>query len=267
MTDHRATAWLRPVFFGVSAGVAAIVVLLARDVMLPFVLAVVIAYVLAPLVDAVERRKVPRPLAVVVVYAGVLGSIGGFLSGVTPRIALEFRNLRGELPTLANEAHDKWVPAITDRLRALGLAPALPPPDDSSDQGPAGAFIVRPQPDGTTAIDVGTGVSVTETRHGWLVEPTRDRREEAFDPNRLVADAIGRTFTYAQHNSLEIARAVRDLVAGISRVVFVFFITLMLAAYMMITRERIGAFFRSLVRPAGRPSFDALLARVDEGLS
>ena len=110
-------------------------------------------------------------------------------------------------------------------------------------------------------------MSVVETKNGWVVEPARERKDVPFDPNRLIADAVGRTFAYAQQNSLEIARAVRDLVAGVSRVIFVFFITLMLAAYVMLTRERIRAFFRSLVRERRRASFDALLARVDNGLS
>jgi predicted PurR-regulated permease PerM len=114
---------------------------------------------------------------------------------------------------------------------------------------------------------VGTGVMVTETKTGWLVEPVHEKKGEPFDPNRLMAEAVGKSFAYAQENSLEIARAVRDLLVGVSRVIFVFFITLMLAAYMMLTRERIMGFFRSLVRPSGRAGFDSLLARMDRGLS
>jgi predicted PurR-regulated permease PerM len=267
--------WRRPLFLGASAFVALAVVLIAHAVMLPFVLAVVIAYVLTPLVAAVESRRIPRSLAVIIVYATVLGAIGGFLRGVAPRIGLEFRNLRGELPALANEARDKWVPIITEELRLAGLAPTVATtvsngpttPDDTPDTGPTSAFVARPQGDGSVAIDVGTGVTISETKHGWIVEPTRDRKDEPFDPNRIIADVVGKTFAYAQNNSLEIARAVRDLVTGVGRVIFVFFITLMLAAYMMLTRERIAAFFRSLVRPGARAGFDSLLRRADEGLS
>jgi predicted PurR-regulated permease PerM len=267
MRAHGPPRWRRPLFLGASAFVAAAIVVAAHEIMLPFVLALLIAYVLTPLVASVERHRIPRPLAVLVVYAIVLGSIGGLLDGITPRIALEFRNLRGELPALSAEARDIWVPAIAERLRRVGIAPAQPIADDASEPGPTSAFVARPMPDGTVAIDVGTGVAITETKHGWLLEPTRDKKDEPFDPNKIVADAVGKTFAYAQHNSLEIARAVRDLVAGVSRVVFVFFITLMMAAYVILTRERIIGFFRSLVRPNGRDSFDALVARIDEGLS
>ena len=261
--------WRRHLFLGLSAAIAVAVMLAAHEVMLPFVLAVVIAYVLTPLVALVEKRKVSRPLAVVLVYAVVLGSIGTFARGIAPRIAFEFKGLRAELPALAMEAKTRWVPALTDRLRAMGIAPPQAPPEEPVIPSSNSAFVARPQPDGSLAIDVGTGVLVTETKHGWLVEPPREieKKDEPFEPNRVIADALGKTFAYAQQNSLEIARALRDLLAGVSRFIFVFFITLMLAAYMILTRERIVSFFRSLVRPSGRLSFDALLARTDRGLS
>jgi predicted PurR-regulated permease PerM len=258
--------WKRPLFLLVSGAVAVAVVIAAREVMLPFVLAVVIAYVLAPLVARVERRRIPRPLAVVVVYATVLASAGGFVRAVSPRIALELRSLRAELPALATGAKTPGVTAVGERLRALGVAPP-PPGAEAPLPSPTSAFVARPQPDGSIAIDVGSGVVVTETKRGWLVQPAHAEKEETFDPNRMVADAIGKTFAYAQRNSLEVARAVRDLVAGVSRVIFVFFITLMLAAYLILTRERVIGFFRSLVRPASRAGFDALLARIDRGLA
>jgi predicted PurR-regulated permease PerM len=256
----------RRLFLGASAAVAAGVVLVAHDVMLPFVLASVIAYVLTPLVGRLERRRVPRSVAILLVYLVVLGSMGGFFRLISPRVALEFRTLSAELPHLAAEARDQWAPAIANRLRDVGISPPAqtpeaPPPASTS------AFVARPQPDGSLAIDVGTGVVVTETKHGWLVEPAHEDRKESFDPNSAIADAMGKTFAYAQQNTLEIVRAVQGLVVRISAVIFSFFITLMLAAYLIMTRERIEEFFRSLVHPDGRAGFDALLTRVDRGLS
>ena len=262
--------WRRRLFLGTSAAIAAAVMLVAHEVMLPFVLAALIAFVLTPLVGRVERGargvRVPRALAIVLVYAVVLGSIATFVRGVTPRIAQEFRTLSAELPALAEDARTKWVPAITDRLSAFGLRPP-PAPPSAPEPAPTSAFVARPQPDGSLAIDVGAGAVVVETKTGWRIEPAPERRIEAFDPGRAVAEAVGKSFAYAQANSLEIARALRQLITGVSRVIFLFFITLMLAAYMMMTRERIVGFFRSLVRPGGQSGFDALLARVEAGLS
>ncbi len=255
----------RRLFLGASAAIAVAVVLVAHEVMLPFVLASVIAYVLTPIVATVEKRRVPRGAAILLVYAVLLGSMFGFFRGIAPRIALEFRTLSAELPHLAAEARDTWVPAIGERLRAVGITPPAPSADGPPPASKS-AFVARPQPDGSLAIDVESGVIVTETKHGWLVEPAPETRKEAFDPGAALAEAVGRTFAYAQQNSLEIARAVQGVVARISGVIFSFFITLMLAAYLIMTRERVTEFFRSLVHPDGRAGFDSLLARIDEGL-
>jgi hypothetical protein len=201
------------------------------------------------------------------VYAAVFGSVGLLLHAIAPRISLEVRNLAGEVPALTDEARQKWLPAVTDGLHALGVTPAPPPSDDAADQGPASAFVARPQSDGSIAIDVGTGVSISDTSHGFVVEAARDKKDELFDPNKMVAEVFGKTVAYAQHNSLEVARLVRDVVTGVSRAVFIFFITLMMAAYIMLTRERIVGFLRSLVRPSARAGFDAFLTRVDDGLA
>jgi len=259
--------WRRALFLSLSAAAVLLIVVAAHAVVLPFVLAAVIAYVLTPLVIIVERRRIRRGLAVLLVYVVVLGSVAGFVRIISPRIAYEFGKLRLELPVLANEARDTWVPAIVDRMRVVGIAPSPPAAADAPETAPTSAFVARPLPDGTLAIDVGTGARIVETKDGWVVEPTPERRDISFDPNRLVADAVGRTFAYARQNSLEIARVVRDLVSTVSRAIFIFFITLMLAAYMMITRDRVLSFFRSLVRPSGRAGFDALLRRIDQGLS
>jgi predicted PurR-regulated permease PerM len=266
MSETPPPRWRRPLFLWSSAAIVVAVVVAAREVMLPFILAVVIAYVLTPLVVLLERRRVPRGVAILCVYAVVLGSLGGFLTAIAPRIGGEFRSLRAELPNITVQIRDRWVPAITDRLRTVGMVPE-PTPPEVAEQAPASAFVARPQPDGSIAIDVGSGVKVVATRTGWDVEPVPLKKDAAFDPARLMSEMIGQSFAYAQQNSLEVARAVRDLLAGVSRVIFIFFITLMLAAYTMLTRERIRDFFRSLVRPARRDGFDALLVRVDQGLS
>jgi predicted PurR-regulated permease PerM len=141
---------------------------------------------------------------------------------------------------------------------------------DREDAEPAGTIVARPRPDGAFGIELNGPLAVTPAKGGgYVIEPQRerDRGDGAFDLDKMVADAAGKSLLYAQHNALEIVKIGRDIIAGVSRFFFVFGITLMLAAYMMLTRERIMAFFVSLVRPRARPSFHDLLARIDRGLS
>src|SRR5262249_12995971 len=78
---------------------------------------------------------------------------------------------------------------------------------------------------------------------------------------------VGKSLAYARQNALEVVKIGRDIIAGVSRFFFIFGLTLMLAAYTILTRDRIIGFFASLVRPDGRPSFHALLERIDRGLA
>ena len=259
--------WRRPVFLALSGALLVAVIIAAHGVLLPFILAIVIAYVLFPAVAWVERRRAPRAVAVLVVYAVVLGTMGIFVRFAAPRMAQELVNLRSEIPALAKEAREKWIPAMQERLRLMGVAPLKPADEPIAPPESAAAIVARPQPDGSFEIDVGSGIAITETKHGYLVEPVRERKEERWDANRVLAEAVGKSFVYAQDNAWEIARYLRDVIASISRVIFIFFITLMLAAYIMLTREKINAFFSSLLRPSSRPQLERLLARIDRGLS
>jgi predicted PurR-regulated permease PerM len=266
MSGPGSPRWRRQVFLGVSAAIAVGVMIAAREVMLPFILALVLAYVFTPLVRWTERRGLGRGPAILLVYAVAFGGTGTLAHEVSPRIAYEFRTLHRELPRLAQEANERWVPAVTHWMREAGIVPPEPEPE-IAEVPPSSAFVARPLGDGSYAVEVTGGVRVTDTKNGWLVEPARDTKGRPFDAGRLLSDVIGRTFAYAQRNSLEVALAVRDLIANVSRTIFVFFITLMLAAYTILTRERILGFFRSLVSPPGRAGFDTLMQRMDQGLS
>ena len=254
------------IFLGVSAAIALTIIVAAEAVLLPFVLALVIAYVLTPAVVWVERRRLPRGLAIILVYVVVLGAIGLFVRLSTPRVVYELATLRRELPIISRTIREDWVPQVQHRLRAVGLG-AEPTPAPSTPIEPA-SIVARQREDGSFAIEFQGPLAVHPTKAGgYLIEPVREQHGEPFNLDELVADAAGKSLLYAQHNALEVVRIGRDIIAGVSRFFFVFGVTLMLAAYTMLTRDRIMAFFTSLVRPSGRPSWHALVARIDRGLA
>lgn len=273
-TKVRAS-WVRPLFLFLAAAGAVAIVLAAREVLLPFVLALVIAYVLTPFVAWFERRGMRRSVAILVAYAVVLGTLAGFLWAIAPRIGREFSGLRKELPALSERANNEWAPRIEAKLRSVGLVPEIEepegPPSPQSLQGPPEhgrpALVVRPMEDGRYAVEIGSGIAITGDEHGYLVQAQHDEPKGRFDLNKAINASLKRSLDYARSNALELAKLGRDIVAGISRVIFIFGITLMLAAYLILTRERVVDTFRSLARPSSRPSFDAFLVRVDHGLS
>ncbi|AKV02137.1 hypothetical protein AKJ09_08800 [Labilithrix luteola] len=279
--EVRAARRRHAIFLGITAALAISVLLVSHAVLLPFVLATVLAYVLTPLVAWAEKRKLSRPVAIVLVYVLVLGSLGVAIRFIAPRVGYELAGLKRELPAIGDTIRHRWVPAVQERLRAVGLGSGSPNDENTPGENDENenheaahraerepAVVAKKRPDGSFAIELQGPIAVTPTKGGgYTLEPMREPREGTLDVDRMVADAVGKSLNYAQHNALEIVKFGRDVIAGVSRFFFIFGITLMLAAYMMLTRERIFGFFESLLRPSMRPAFHSLFVRIDDGLS
>jgi predicted PurR-regulated permease PerM len=69
-----------------------------RAVLTPIFLAFLIAYVLDPIVDWLERWKIPRALAIIVVLVSALGGAALFFTLVVPAIAADIAAFVRELP-------------------------------------------------------------------------------------------------------------------------------------------------------------------------
>lgn len=264
----------RTIFLAISAGLALAVVLATRAVILPFVLASVIAYVLTPAVSLVERARVPRWVAVLIVYAVTFSAIYTFAATITPRLVREVKGLKHELPALSVHIRDRWVPAFRDKLREAGIGRSDDEPAPASSnaplqESPASVLTVHPSPDGSYSVQVETEVELTATGdRSWRIAPVSDDHgSKSFDIARYSADAIERAFAWGRRNTFEVLRYGSTIVALLSRGIFLSILTLMLAAYIMISRERIIDFFRVLVKPSSRASFNVLLARLDRGLA
>jgi predicted PurR-regulated permease PerM len=126
---------------------------------------------------------------------------------------------------------------------------------------PQPAIVVRPQHDGSFAIDVGQGVELTKTKSGFLLAPPRARA--AFDFEHLGDE----TRRWVESNTMEVVTLGRAIASALSRAIFTTGITLMLAAYLILTREKLFAALRVLVHPRHRGDLDAFMQRVDRGLA
>jgi predicted PurR-regulated permease PerM len=90
---------------GLALAVAVAWLLLrVRDVLTPFILAGVLAYLAAPLVERLHRRGLARPWAILVTYALAGLLLGGVLAVVVPDLVRELGRLGQLLPVYAAKA-------------------------------------------------------------------------------------------------------------------------------------------------------------------
>ncbi len=96
---------------------------LLAPVLTPFIVAAVLAYALAPAVNALARRRVPRVLAVLLVELLFFLLLVALLLLIVPILAKELPLLRNQIPVLA-QAFDQH---LTPWLAQFGINVALDP--------------------------------------------------------------------------------------------------------------------------------------------
>jgi predicted PurR-regulated permease PerM len=253
----------RVVFLSIAFGLLVALIWLASEVLLPFILGLVIAYVLTPLVAFCERRRLPRSVSILLVYAVVLGGLYAGVATAAPRLVKETVSIVRDLPSLADRMArvagpriDQWIDKISSKPIEGELVPHAP------------AFEIHPQRGGGYTVDVGAGVEITQdTPNRYRLEPLGGSDDKSSGFTRMVEDAGGRFVEYVKKNSFELLKLGRDIVATASRGIFLVFMTLMVAGFLMHTREKILGFLRGLIPWKARGGFDQLLFRIDRGLS
>lgn len=91
--------WVRVGGYGLGLASAAYLFYLLREVLAPFLLASAITYVLEPPVRALERNRVPRVAAILMVYAGGLAVVALGAWFVIPLLTAELKHLAEDVPT------------------------------------------------------------------------------------------------------------------------------------------------------------------------
>ena len=282
----RTLAWLRQ--FAKLWGFAlfcVLVVYIFREVALPFLFAILVAYILAPLVArlascSIGARAVPalgrRSSSSTSTSSAVLGLFIGYF---VPKLSGDFARLFREAPALFAKVNKDWLPragAWIDTHFApeevdAGRRASTPTP--RSPQAPR-AILVEPLPDGRYRIDLDArdprGAS-RSTNGRYLIAPpaaeesstaaaraSGSARSSSGSPTRLKSTEgeSRRVLEYGQ-------KFIGGVVFGIGRL----FLVLMVAAFILIDLERIQGFLRSLVPERYQGDYDRIYVGIDRGLS
>jgi predicted PurR-regulated permease PerM len=266
----RVGGWTRAriVFLAVSGVLVLGLLIWAREVLLPFVLALIIAYVLTPLVERCERLRVPRAAAILSVYTATFAVLYLAWALIAPRISAEAQNLVDDAPALASEFSTKWAPQAETWMQNMLKRAHISPAEVPADAPVPPALEIQRNADGSLRLDIGAGIDIVQHGPGhWRIGPADDRGGQKFSISALATKGVAEAISYVKSNALEIMAIGRSIVSKVARSIFLLFMTLMLAGYIMHTRETIVGFFRSLVPPGNRISFDQLISRLDKGLA
>ena len=269
---------------------AIVVVALARGVLLPFLLAIVVAYVLSPVVDGAARRRpfgrqLPRWMIVVLLYVGLIGGTVTMVAVSVPRLASELTRLAREVPRVAAQARDEWIPVMEERMREVSARylgpldpqPAHPGATDQRVQAPSGeseaaeqeggVIEIRPRNGSYELVLPAHGIRVVpEGESGYRITAARPRNQER-DLVATLNEMLGNVTQSTQNSAMWLFSTAKAAALSLSRGIFGLVMTLMISAYMLITSDRIFDFFRSLYRPTKRHEFDDLVRRLDRGLA
>ncbi len=212
---------------------------LVRDALLPFVLAFLLAYVIAPLVRRLAalplpgQRRMPRWAAVITLYAAFGGVVWLAGSTVVPRLYREAGNMLKEGSALLEQVDDDNLAVNIQRLEAwlhrMDVPVQLQAPGDDGNLEDSGAFTV----------------DAAELVQGLV----RDAK---------AAARAGATAAFAR---------LQALVTALIGFVFKTFLVLMLTAFIAADTDRLLSFLFTITPVRDRSQLSDLLQRIDSGLS
>lgn len=236
--------------------------ILFREVIVPFIFAFALAYLMAPVINRMQVR-LGRVLSVIICYLTLFGVVTAFLVVFLPALVQDFARLRDTAPVAIAYVDKNFVPEATRWVdesfgslnQAVQAATEPPPPSE---------LRARANPDGSLAISLeGVRLSVVEESEGHfqISAPQAVEEKKLTDTLRKLVMSKGAEYTG------QIAGFVRGLVTGITAFLTSFTITLMLAAFILINPERVMGFIRALVPIPYRRTYDEITRLLDVGLA
>ena len=108
------------VIAGVVVYVGANLISFLQPILIPVAIALILAYLLDPLVTELCRRKVGRGMAIAVIFASVLIALTGLVAWVAPTISMQSANFARELPSYTQKTRDRIVDLIVQYNRLFG---------------------------------------------------------------------------------------------------------------------------------------------------
>lgn len=214
---------------------------LSREILLPFFLAILLAFVLHPLVTwmhgiRIRKRQLARWLCVLIVYLGLLGILALLGLFVLPQLYTEANkvliNFSDFYSNLDQQTVDSYILRIGEWMGQYHLPIRL-----------------QHHPDGEAVLSADSGA--------WF----------SLDLHQLLRQTTYELSLYIKSRSTAIVSQLQHVIAGTFRFILQLMLMLMVTAFILADIDSIKRFLFNLVPVDSKRDFDAFLARLDRGLS
>jgi predicted PurR-regulated permease PerM len=114
---HKSWKWI---FTGTCLLFALLLLIKVRTILGPFILAFILAYLLNPLVVALERHRISRKKSIFIVFILIIAFMGTTIFLILPTVYNELSKLSVVLPNTI-ELFTTWVDGLREQFKATGL--------------------------------------------------------------------------------------------------------------------------------------------------
>ncbi len=262
------------------------VLLFLNQILFPFILAIFLAYVLAPAIERMHQwrihgdKRLPRGAAVILLYLALLLVLGGFSTYLVPRISSELARMVQEVPGRVSVLVEEWQPVVEKQLESWQAVLPSPPepvaslPDpELTPAGPASETdpLAPDHPLAQLLEGYVYEVRTLDAQRIEIIPKPRVPGESQLSNGLTLNERVNNLLTGATESlSSDLLRLVtfgRQLVTGVAGSVFTLFLTFMVAGFILVDTNRIAEFWKSFIPHRYTIRMGHLMEQLDEGLN
>ncbi len=229
----------------------AIIAFLLKEILLPFIFAGLLAYVLDPGVSKlcsihIGRHSLPRWAAIVSLYIFVAAFVYVFATLFLPEIYQELLRMAKAATETLNQFNEQKIRDLAVSIDTFLRRYNLP------------IHIIAPL---ETLPGLNPASSLAK------IDPLQATNLVSINLAEMIHNIVNELGEYIRVQSTDIVNGLQNIIRQVVNFIFKFFLVLMLAGFMIVDTARIKRFAFSLVLTKDKDTFDAFLTRVDYGLS
>ena len=263
------------------------IILFLNKILFPFLLASFLAYVLSPLIDNLNEKKIrsysiSRGGAVLLVYFVILFILIGGGSYVVPKVSSEMGDMIREFPKAVTKISKDWGPVLEEKIsKVTSLFPQHeilePIGDNEEDKNKKGVqYLSKENGELLEILDSYTyeirgldsdRIEVIPHRKNGTESGIEDDPQVPEDMQTHLSKLAEEGVDSLKENMVRFLGLGRLLIAQVVGSVFTLFLTFMVAAFILVDTERILSFWRSFIPTQHQKRFSDLLKSLDRGLN